>query len=131
MNTIFPSGSDAAVPTIEEHIKLADELAQAVLNAWGFNAIMGNTADFTAEFKVLAANKASAYKTAEHVADDARKAKALAGKMRSQQNVDYSQLDRLIEHAVADENSARESFARACKQFSEENDSAFVETQAA
>jgi hypothetical protein len=130
MNTIFPSGSDAAVPTIEEHIKLADELAQTVLNAWGFNAITGNTADFTAEFKVLA-NKASAYKTAEHVADGARKAKALAGKMRSQQNVDYSQLDRLNEQAVADESSARESFARACKQFSEENDSAFVETQAA
>ena len=130
MNTIFPSGSNAAVPTIEEHIKLADELAQAVLNAWGFNAIMGNTADFTAEFKVLA-NKASAYKTAEHVADGARKAKALAGKMRSQQNVDYSQLDRLNEQAVADENAARESFARACKQFSEENESAFVGTQAA
>ena len=130
MNTIFPSGSDAAVPTIEEHIKLADELAQIVLNAWGFNAIVGNTADFTAEFKVLA-NKASAYKTAEHVADGARKAKALAGKMRSQQNVDYSQLDRLNEQAVADENSARESFARACKQFSEENGSAFVGTQAA
>jgi HD-like signal output (HDOD) protein len=130
MNTIFPSGSDAAVPTIEEHIKLADELAQAVLNAWGFNAIMGNTADFTAEFKVLA-NKASAYKTAEHVADGARKAKALAGKMHSQQNVDFSQLDRLNEQALADENAARESFARACKQFSEENDSALVETQAA
>jgi hypothetical protein len=124
MSTAFPQWSDA-VSTIEEHIKVADELAQAVLNAWGLNAITGHAADFTADFKALA-NKASAYKTAEHVADGARKAKALAGKMSFQQNTDYSQLDLLIEQAVADENSARESFARACKEYSEKNASAFV-----
>ena len=129
MNTTFPPWLDA-VSTIEEHIKLADGLAQAVLNAWGLNAITGHTADFTADFKALA-NKASAYKTAEHVADGARKAKALAGKMSSQQNADYSQLDLLIEQAVADENSARESFARACNEYSEKNGCAFVGTRAA
>ena len=129
MNTAFPPSSDA-VSTIEEHIRLADELAQAVLNAWGLNAITGRTADLPADFKALA-NKASAYKTAEHVADGARKAKALAGKMSSQQNADYSQLDLLIEQAVADENSARESFARACKEYSEKNGCAFVGTRAA
>jgi hypothetical protein len=129
MNTAFPPWSDAVL-TIEEHIKLADELAQAVLNAWGLNAITGHTADVTADFKSLA-NKASAYKTAEHVADGARKAKALAGKMSSQQNADYRQLDLLIEQAVADQNSARESFARACKEYSEKNGCAFVRTRAA
>ena len=46
MNTTFPPWLDA-VSTIEEHIKLADGLAQAVLNAWGLNAITGHTADFT------------------------------------------------------------------------------------
>jgi hypothetical protein len=100
------------------------------LNAWGLNAITGHTADFTADFKALA-NKASAYKTAEHVADGARKAKALAGKISSQQNADSGQLDLLIEQAVADENSARESFARACQEYSEKNGSAFVGTRAA
>ncbi len=111
-------------------MKLADELAQAVLNAWGLNAITGHLADLTAEFKALA-NKAAAYKTAEHLADGARKAKALAGKMGSQQNADYSQLNLLIEQAVADENSARESFSRACKEYSERNGCAFVRTRAA
>jgi hypothetical protein len=72
------------VSTIEEHIKRADELAQAVLYAWGLNSITGHTADSAADFKALA-NKASAYKTAEHVADAARKAKATR-KMSSQQN---------------------------------------------
>jgi len=123
------SWSDA-VSTIEDHIKLADELAQAVLNALGLNAITGHTADLTADFKALA-NKASAYKTAEQVADGARKAKAPAGKMSSQQNADYSQLNLLIEQAVADENSARESFARACKEYSEKHGCAFVGTRAA
>ncbi|MGA2923668.1 MAG: hypothetical protein ABSE28_21405 [Candidatus Sulfotelmatobacter sp.] len=117
-------------PTIEEHIKLADELAKAVLNAWGLNAITGHTARFTVDFKALA-NKAAAYKSAEHVADGAHKAKALAGKMSSQQNADYSQLDLLIEQAVADENSARESFARACKEYSETNGCACLGTWAA
>ena len=108
------------MPTIEEHIKLADALARFVLNAWGLNAITGHTAGFTADFKALA-NKASAYKSAEHVADGARKARGFAGKMTSQLNADYSQLDLLIVQAVADENSARESFARACKEYSETN----------
>ena len=129
MSTAFPPSSDA-VSTIEEHIRLADELAQAVLNAWGLNAITGRTADLPADFKALA-NKASAYKAAEHVADGAREAKALAGKMSSQQNADYSQLNLLIEQAVADENSARESFARACKEYSGKNGCAFVGTRAA
>jgi hypothetical protein len=60
MSTAFPQWSDA-VSTIEEHIKVADKLAQAVLNAWGLNAITGHAAVFTADFKALA-NKASAYK---------------------------------------------------------------------
>ena len=128
MNTAFPQRSEA-VSTIEEYVKVADELAQAVLNAWGLNAITGHAADLPADFKALA-NEASAYKTAEHVADGARKAKAPAGKMSSQQNAD-SQLDLLIEQAVADENSARESFARACKEYSEKNGCAFVGTRAA
>jgi hypothetical protein len=118
------------VPTIEEHIKVADELAQAVLNAWGLNAITGHAADFTADFKALA-NIASAYKVAKQAAVGARKAKALAEKMSSQQKADYSQLDLLIEQAVADEISARESFARASKEYSEKNGRAFVETRAA
>jgi hypothetical protein len=117
-------------PTLEEHIELADELAKAVLNAWGLHAITGHTARLTADFKALA-NKASAYKSAEHVANGARNAKALAGKMSSQQNADYSQLDLLIEQAVADENSARESFARACKEYSETNGCASVGPRAA
>jgi hypothetical protein len=128
MNTKLPPWSDA-VSTIEEHIKRADELARAVLYAWGLNSITGHTDDFTADLKALA-NKASAYKTAEHVADGARKAKA-PGKTSSQQNADYSQLDLLIEQAVADENSARESFARACKEYSEKSGCAFVGTRAA
>ena len=128
MNTAFPPWSDAP-STIEEHIKLADELAQAVLYAWGLNSITGHTADLPADFKALA-NKASAYKTAEHVADGARKAKATE-KMSPQQNADYSQLDLLIEQAVADENSAREAFARACKEYSEKSGCAFVGTRAA
>ena len=129
MNTAFPPWSDG-VPTIEEHIKVADDLAQAVLNAWGLNAITGHTADFTADFKALA-NNASAYEVAKQAADRARKAKALAEKMGSQQNADYSQLDLLIGQAVADENCARESFARAFKEYSEKNGCAFVETRAA
>lgn len=129
MNTAFPPWSDS-VPTIEEHIKVADELAQAVLNAWGLNTITGHAADFTADFKALA-NIASAYKVAKQAADGARKAKALAEKMSSQQNPDYSQLDLLIEQAVADENSARESFARASREYSEKNGRAFAETRAA
>ena len=58
----------------------------------GTQRLTGHTADFTADFKALA-NKASAYKIAKQAADRARKAKALAGKMGSQQNADYSQLD--------------------------------------
>ncbi len=129
MNTAFHPWSDS-LPTIEEHMKVADELAQAVLNAWGLSAITGHTADFTADFKALA-NNASAYEVAKQAADRARKAKALSEKMGSQQNADYSQLDLLIGQAVAYENSARESFARACKEYSEKNGCAFVEARAA
>jgi hypothetical protein len=100
------------------------------LNAWGLNAITGHTADFTADFKALA-NIASAYRVAKEAADSALKAKVLAEKMSSQQSADYSQLDLLIEQAVADENSARESLARASKKYLEKNGSAFVETWAA
>jgi hypothetical protein len=129
MNTTFPPWSDS-VPTIEELVDGADELAEAVLNAWGLNAITGHTADFTADFKALA-NIASAYRVAKQAADSALKAKAFAEKMSSQQCVDYIQLDLLIEQAVADVNSVRESLARASKEYLEKNVCAFVETWAA
>ena len=129
MNTAFPPWSDR-VPTIEELIDGADELAQAVLNAWGLNAITGHTADFTADFKALA-NIASAYRIAKQAADSALNAKSFAEKMSSQQSVDYIQLDLLIEQAVAKVNSARESLARASKEYLEKNVCALVETWAA
>ena len=129
MNTAFPPWSDS-VPTIEELKDDADELAQAVLNAWGLNAITGHTADFTADFKALA-NIASAYRVTKQAADSALKAKAFAEKTSSQQSVDYIQLDLLIEQAVADVNSARESLARASKEYLEKNGCAFAETWAA
>ena len=129
MNTAFPPWSDS-VPTIEELVDGADELAEAVLNAWGLNAITGHTADFTADFKALA-NIASAYRVAKQAADSGLKAKAIAAKISSQGSVDYIQLDLLIEQAVADVNSVRESLARASKEYLEKNVCAFVETWAA
>ncbi len=129
MNTAFPTWS-GNVPTFEELIDGADELAQAVLNAWGLNAITGHTADFTAEFKALA-NIACAYKVAKQAADRALKAKAIAERLSSQGSVDYIQLDLLIERSVADVNSARESLARTSKEYLEKNGCAFVETWAA
>jgi hypothetical protein len=105
-------------------------LAEAILNAWGLNAITGRTADFTAEFKALA-NIASAYRIAKQAADSALKAKSFAEKMSSQQTVDYIQLDLLIEQAVAEVNSSRGSLARASKEYLGKNGCAFVETRAA
>jgi hypothetical protein len=121
--------SRVGAPSLEEHIKCADELLQAVLNAWALNATTGHAAEFTAEFRVLA-EKAFAYQTANRVADSQRLAKAIVEQVGRKDGADYSQFDALVNHALADEGLARESFAREYKDYSEKEECAILDSRA-
>jgi len=120
--------SHVAVPSLEEHIKCADPLLQAVLKAWAPNATTGHAPELTAGFRALA-ERAFAYQTAKQVADSQRSARDLIEQVGRKEDADYRQFDALIQRAVADEESARESFAKACKDYSEKEGCAILDSR--
>jgi hypothetical protein len=120
--------SHVAVPSLEEHIKCADQLLQAVLNAWALNATTGHAAEFTAEFRVVV-ERAFAYQAAKRIADGQRSARALIEQAGRKEGADYSQFDALVQKAIADEESARISFARECKDYSGKEGCAILDSR--
>ncbi len=120
--------SRVAVPPLEEHVKCADQLLQAVLKAWALNATTGHAAEFTPAFRVLA-DKAFAYQAAKGVAEGQRSANALIEQIGRKEGGDYSQFDALVRKALADEESARILFARECKYYSEKEGYAILDSR--
>lgn len=59
------------MPTLEQYIARADEIAQEVVNAWGLNVQAGNADLLSPEFKALV-DKACQYRTLRQVADNRR-----------------------------------------------------------
>jgi hypothetical protein len=90
------------MPSLEECIERADQLAQDVVNAWGSNVSAGNAAMLTTDFKALF-EVTCRYRTAKEIADNRR------------------QFNHLNEREAAEEVSARETFARAYKDFSDKH----------
>jgi hypothetical protein len=63
------------MPPIEEYLKLADKLAQEVVNAWAINEQSRNIRD--PEFDALF-DKTCLYRTAREIADNHRKHRVLS-----------------------------------------------------
>ncbi len=88
------------MPPLEEYLEHADDLAQAVVEAWGMKVQAGNAPLLTTQFKVLV-DKACLYKNARRLADNHR-----------QYNV-------LSEQDESEEKATREAFAPAYKAYYE------------
>lgn len=86
------------MPSIEEYLRHADELAQEVVNGWGVNMRAGNAAFLTDEFKAVL-DKACRYRNARTAADNHR------------------QVNMLSERDAAEETATRQEFAEAYKTF--------------
>lgn len=84
------------MPSIEEYLERADDLAQEVVNAWGVNMQAGNAALLTDEFKSVF-DKACRYRDAKEVADNHR------------------EFSMLSERDAAEEMTTRQAFAEAYK----------------
>jgi hypothetical protein len=90
------------MPSLQQYLEQADELAQEVVNAWGANVQAGNTVLLTAQFKVLLDN-ACRYREARKLADNHR------------------QFNVLGDQAEAQEKATRQAFAEAYRVFDEEH----------
>jgi hypothetical protein len=117
-----------AVPSLDEHIRCADALLEAVLKAWAQNASTRHAAELTGEFRALA-DKAFEYQIARRVADSQRTARAILEEAGLKQNTAYSRIDALVQQAIAREQSTRESFAKECKDYSEKEGCAILDSR--
>jgi predicted lipid-binding transport protein (Tim44 family) len=105
--------------TLAYYVEHADEVMQKVINAWGENALAGNARSFTPEFKELF-EQAFRYRDAKHTADNYRNVMAIVRKDIK----DTTAVDKMLQEAVAREDEARITFARAYEHFSEMQETA-------
>jgi len=93
------------MPTLEDCLKHADDLAQRVVDGWAANVNAGHRTDITAEYNALL-EKALLYRTAKQTADNHREFKVLS------------------EQEAAAETATRQAFAEAYKLFYDEHEAA-------